>query len=120
MSTLRVNKLENTNTSNGGISINSSGHVSIDGANFPTSGPLSNRNLIINGAMQVAQRGTQVTGVTTSGYRTCDRFQFAASFLAILPPVSGAPPAVLPGFLRHGVNHREKNIEERYLWIIGG
>ena len=81
MSTLRVNKLENTNTSNGGISINSSGHVSIDGANFPTSGPLSNRNLIINGAMQVAQRGTQVTGVTTSGYRTCDRFQFAASFL---------------------------------------
>ena len=81
MSTLRVNKLENTNTSNGGISIDTSGHVSIDGANFPTSGPLTNRNLIINGAMQVAQRGTQVTGVTTAGYRTCDRFNFAASFL---------------------------------------
>jgi hypothetical protein len=32
------------------------------------------RNLIINGAMQVAQRGTSVTGVTTSGYRTCDRW----------------------------------------------
>ena len=81
MSTLRVNKLENTNTSNGGISIDTSGHVSIDGANFPTSGPLTNRNLIINGAMQVAQRATQVTGVTTAGYRTCDRFNFAASFL---------------------------------------
>ena len=81
MSTLRVNKLENTNTSNGGISIDTDGHVSIDGANFPTSGPLTNRNLIINGAMQVAQRGTQVTGVTTSGFHTCDRFQLAASFL---------------------------------------
>jgi len=39
-------------------------------------GALSNRNLIINGAMQVAQRGTSVTGVTTGGYRTCDRFSF--------------------------------------------
>jgi len=36
---------------------------------------LSNRNLIINGAMQVAQRGTSVTGITTSGYRTVDRYQ---------------------------------------------
>jgi hypothetical protein len=32
------------------------------------------RNLIINGAMQVAQRGTSETGVTTSGYTTVDRF----------------------------------------------
>ena len=32
------------------------------------------KNLIINGAMQVAQRGTQVTGVTTAGYKTCDRW----------------------------------------------
>jgi len=75
MSTLRVNKLENTNTSNGGISIDTSGHVSIDGQQLPSSGPLSNRNLIINGAMQVAQRGTQETGVTTGGYFTSDRFE---------------------------------------------
>jgi len=34
----------------------------------------SNRNVIINGAMQVAQRGTSVTGITTTGYRTVDRF----------------------------------------------
>ena len=32
------------------------------------------RNLIINGAMQVAQRGTSVTGITTQGYYTIDRF----------------------------------------------
>jgi len=42
---------------------------------------LKNRNLIINGAMQVAQRGTQVTGVTTPGYRTCDRFYHSVSNL---------------------------------------
>jgi len=34
------------------------------------------RNLIINGAMQVAQRGTSVTGVGASaGYFTCDRWK---------------------------------------------
>ena len=33
-----------------------------------------NRNIVINGAMQVAQRATQVTGITASGYRTVDRF----------------------------------------------
>jgi len=37
---------------------------------------LSNRNLIINGAMQVAQRGTSETSVTTAGYRNaCDRYR---------------------------------------------
>lgn len=35
------------------------------------------RNLIINGAMQVAQRGTSVTGITSGAYRTCDRIQFS-------------------------------------------
>ena len=37
---------------------------------------LSNRNLIINGAMQVAQRGTSETSVSTSQYaNACDRFK---------------------------------------------
>jgi hypothetical protein len=38
----------------------------------------SSGNLLINGAMQVTQRsavGTAVTGITTSGYYTADRFQ---------------------------------------------
>ena len=75
MSTLRVNKLENTNTSNGGISIDTSGHVSIDGQQLPSGGPLSNRNLIINGAMNVAQRGTSFTA---NGYGL-DRWKTANS-----------------------------------------
>jgi hypothetical protein len=33
------------------------------------------RNLIINGAMQVAQRGTSSTGVTSNGYWASDRFR---------------------------------------------
>lgn len=76
MSTLRVNKLENTNTSNGGISIDTSGHVSIDGQQLPSSGPLSNRNLIINGAMTVAQRGTGNFAITADSYPV-DRFLFS-------------------------------------------
>jgi hypothetical protein len=36
----------------------------------------SNRNVVINGAMQVAQRGTSVTGITSGGYRTADRYAF--------------------------------------------
>ena len=35
---------------------------------------LSNRNMIINGAMQVAQRSVSETAQHTSGYITCDRF----------------------------------------------
>jgi hypothetical protein len=37
--------------------------------------PSGRRNLIINGAMNVAQRGTSETGVTTSGYYTVDRWK---------------------------------------------
>jgi len=40
------------------------------------SGALSNRNLIINGAMRVAQRGTSST---SEGYQTVDRFRFTSS-----------------------------------------
>lgn len=36
--------------------------------------PPANRNLVINGAMQVHQRGTSATGVMGSGYRTADRW----------------------------------------------
>ena len=46
-------------------------------ARVPVDGALSNRNLIINGAMQVAQRGTSSTfGQSDKGYKTVDRFQF--------------------------------------------
>ena len=76
MSTIKVNKIENTATADGGIAIDASGHVSVDGQQMPTAGPLSNRNLIVNGAMQVAQRGTSST---STNYATVDRFQVPSS-----------------------------------------
>jgi len=63
-----------------GITSVSTSNLTVNGNAYPTAGPLSNRNLIINGAMNVAQRGTQITGSTSGGY-TCDRFQLAISSL---------------------------------------
>ncbi len=42
---------------------------------------LGRRNLVTNGAMTIAQRGTSETGVTTSGYKTVDRFRHSESSL---------------------------------------
>jgi len=44
--------------------------------------PVANRNLIINGAMQVAQRGD--TASVTSGYGGADRFKFDRSGAAVV------------------------------------
>ena len=42
----------------------------------PTVSNMAGRNLIINGAMKVAQRGTSTSGVTTTdGYYACDRWR---------------------------------------------
>jgi hypothetical protein len=79
MSTIKVNKIENTSTTNGGIEVDTSGHVTIDGQQLPTAGPLSNRNLIINGEMQVAQRGTGDSGVTSGPSWAADRFRLDIS-----------------------------------------
>jgi len=42
-----------------------------------TQNSLGVRNLIINGDMRIAQRGTSVTGKTTGGYDTVDRFIYS-------------------------------------------
>ena len=42
-------------------------------ANLPTDGQIGNRNLIINGNMKIAQRGTSST--VTNGFGTVDRFR---------------------------------------------
>ena len=69
MSEIKVNSIKGVSASTAAISIdNSSGTCT---ANITNN--LSNRNLIINGAMQVAQRGTSDS--TTNGNGTFDRFQ---------------------------------------------
>lgn len=72
MSTIKVNKIENTATSNGGIEIDNTGHVKLDSVQMHTAGSPSNRNLVINGDMRIAQRGTSST---SNGGFTCDRFK---------------------------------------------
>ena len=67
MSTIKVNSIVPPNAGEG---------VSIDGLQMPTAGALSNRNLIINGAMQVAQRGISST---SDGYHTVDRWRSTLS-----------------------------------------
>lgn len=43
--------------------------------------PAGGRNLLYNGAMQVAQRGTSTASITTGGYYTADRWQMIVSSL---------------------------------------
>ena len=47
----------------------------INGIPYASTGPLSNRNLIINGGMKVSQRETSVAVITGAGYFTVDRFK---------------------------------------------
>ena len=72
MSTLRVNAIQNASGTDA-ISIGSDGSLS-----YPNIG---RRNLIINGAMQVAQRGTSETGITGTKYSSVDRFQIGLATL---------------------------------------
>lgn len=52
----------------------------INGIPYASTGPLSNRNLIHNGAMRISQRQTSVTNITTDSF-LCDRWFFAVATL---------------------------------------
>ena len=71
MSTIKVNNIVPPNVGEG---------VSIDGLQMPTAGALSNRSLIINGAMTFDQRSNgSVFDTTGQTYGTCDRWSFQYS-----------------------------------------
>ena len=68
MSEIKVNSIKGVAASAAAITVNNTDGTCT--ANITNN--LSNRNLIINGAMQVAHRGTSST---SSGYQTVDRFK---------------------------------------------
>ena len=69
MSEIKVNSIKGVGSTDAAITINNS-----DGTCTANLSNRQNRNLIINGAMQVAQRGTSST---TIGYQTVDRFSMS-------------------------------------------
>ena len=81
MSEIRVT---NVIGENGNSPVNFTKGINMSGictasAFIPSQGQLSHRNLIINGAMQVAQRGTSTT---SDGYNFLDRWQTSAGNLS--------------------------------------
>ena len=71
MSEIKVNSIKGVGASTAAITVNNT-----DGTATANLSNRQNRNLIINGAMLVAQRGTSST---TSGYGSLDRFKISYS-----------------------------------------
>ena len=79
MSTLKVDGIRSNSASSDAITLASDGTCTANITNR------SNRNLIINGAMQVAQRGTSSTSY---GYATVDRWRNTQSGVTVTPTQS--------------------------------
>ena len=69
MSTIKVAAIQHPSAATAAITLDADGGALIGGQAAYA------RNLLYNGAMQVAQRGTSVTGNTGGGYLTADRWQ---------------------------------------------
>tara|TARA_A100001388_G_scaffold74749_2_gene53098 strand:- start:460 stop:1617 length:1158 start_codon:yes stop_codon:yes gene_type:complete len=72
-SELKVDTIKHTNNTSA-ITLDASGNITLNGEFSGYSHSLSHRNMVINGAMQVAQRGN-VTGKTSATYGGPDRFK---------------------------------------------
>src|SRR6056300_539220 len=74
MSTIKVNNITNANGTSA-IAIDSSGVATFSKTLVPSSSMMY-RNLIINGDMRIAQRGTSFTGITSGLTFPVDRWTF--------------------------------------------
>ena len=74
MSEIKVNSIKGVSATSAAISINNTDGTCTANITSIGGGQLANRNVIINGAALVAQRGDTLSGTTTGGYAT-DRFQ---------------------------------------------
>ena len=78
MSTLKVDGIRHGSATSDAITTHSDGTASVKAVDIG-GGPLSHRNLIINGQFLVWQRATDSGSNTTDGYLTCDRWYHASS-----------------------------------------
>ena len=81
---------------------------------------LSNRDLIINGAMQVAQRGTSFSSLSASAY-TCDRWQLqvaGAGRGTVTQESSGGPASLKDNFLRVTVATTDSSVASSDMQVL--
>ena len=81
MSILKVDAIRHNSATSDAITMASDGTCTAKITGMTGGGALSHRNLIVNGAMNVAQRG-QVTGVS-DGFGGPDRFRFQSNYSAV-------------------------------------
>ena len=70
-------KIQTTNTGAVVTGICTATSFSGSGEGLTRTTAYSHRNVVINGGMQVAQRGSSSTGNTSGGYKTCDRWELS-------------------------------------------
>ena len=80
MSTLKVETIRHNSATSDAITTHSDGTCTARLTGTDGGGQLSHRNIIINGACMVAQRGTSTSSVTSSGYYACDRQKTQISY----------------------------------------
>jgi hypothetical protein len=81
MSEIRVNKI--TPRSGTDVTLGDSGDSVAIPAGVGFNG-FNHRNIIINGDMSIAQRGTSTASVASNGYFSCDRWRYAESSDAVV------------------------------------
>ena len=77
MSTIKVSNLQNASAASPAIVLDANSRATLNGLSYPTEGSLSGRNRIINGSLDVWQRGTSTTA--TGNTYLADRWQSAFS-----------------------------------------
>ena len=75
MSFVKTGAFRGLNSSSDDVKIDSSGNVAI------VNGNIVNKNLLINGGMNVWQRSTSQASITTAAYHTVDRFRTSVNTL---------------------------------------
>ena len=95
MSEIKVNSIKGVGASSAAITVNNTDGTCT--ANITNN--LSNKNLIINGAMQVAQRGTSFTTVATDTY-TLDRMRYHENIDSGVVTITQESITDLPSFTK--------------------